>query len=180
MMRVWGSPVLGNGHKRFTSSSLVTHTHTTQIPHIQTPPLPPKSSPSRPVYKAPYTTSKEDPSNLRKRIPPSSAPDSRSQRVLPTPQSPSLSFYPTGAPTSVVFGGKCPSATVRKCPSVTVSFPSRTACTTCSWLIASSVGATCRYFSGGKFKPRALKPLIFKAHRSCASAATASLSNPPR
>ena len=158
MMRVWGSPVIGNGHKRFTSSSLVTHTHTTQIPHIQTPPLPPQIISLAPGIQSPLHNlqggslqpPQEDPSVLRKRIPPSSAPDSRSQRVLPTPQSPSLSFYPTGAPTSVVFGGKCPSATVRKCPSVTVSFPSRTACTTCSWLIASSVGATCRYFSGGK------------------------------
>ena len=74
MMRVWGSPVIGNGHKRFTSSSLVTHTHTTQIPHIQTPPLPPKSSPSRPVYKAPYTTSKEDPSVRRARLPEPKSP----------------------------------------------------------------------------------------------------------
>jgi hypothetical protein len=103
MMRVWGSPVIGNGHKRFTSSSLVTHTHTTQIPHIQTPPLPPKSSPSRPVYKAPYTTSKEDPSVLRKRIPPSSArgslrPPQEDPSVLrarlPEPKSPAHSSVP--------------------------------------------------------------------------------------
>ena len=38
-------------------------------------------------------------------------------------------------------------------PSCTVSFPSRTACTTCSCVIASRVGARNKYFSGGKFNP---------------------------
>ena len=115
MMRVWGSPVIGNGHKRFTSSSLVTHTHTTQIPHIQTPPLPPKSSPSRPVYKAPYTTSKEDPSNLRKRIPPSSARGSL-RPPRPTP----------GAKES------CPLLSPLRCPSTPPARPP-------AWCSAASV-----------------------------------------